>query len=220
MRYADAGVNISTADEAKRRIAAMAGKTFRRGVLAPIGGFGALFQLDRKRWRDPVLVASADGVGHQAEDRLRHGRSFHRRRRYPESLRERHSHAGRRAAFFSRLPGDGKAGHAHRRTGDRRNEPRREAGGLRADRRRNGGDARFLRAGRIRPGGLHRRRRRTKKTARSAPRARRATCCSRFPPAACTPTAIRSRASWSSASRSSSRIPTSPKSATRSAPNF
>ena len=63
MRYADAGVNISVADEAKRRIAAMAGKTFRRGVLAPIGGFGALFQLDRKRWRDPILVSSADGVG-------------------------------------------------------------------------------------------------------------------------------------------------------------
>jgi len=63
MRYADAGVNISVADEAKRRIAAMAGKTFRRGVLAPIGGFGSLFQLDRKRWRDAVLVASCDGVG-------------------------------------------------------------------------------------------------------------------------------------------------------------
>src|SRR5580700_5141725 len=63
MRYADAGVNISVADEAKRRIAALAKKTFQRGVLAPIGGFGALFQLDRKRWRDPVLVASADGVG-------------------------------------------------------------------------------------------------------------------------------------------------------------
>jgi phosphoribosylformylglycinamidine cyclo-ligase len=63
MRYADAGVNIAAADEAKRRIAAMAGKTFRRGVLAPVGGFGALYQLDKKRWRDPVLVASADGVG-------------------------------------------------------------------------------------------------------------------------------------------------------------
>src|SRR5215472_13700099 len=63
MRYAEAGVNISVADEAKRRIAAMAGKTFRRGVLAPIGGFGALFQLDRKRWREPILVSSADGVG-------------------------------------------------------------------------------------------------------------------------------------------------------------
>src|ERR1700677_3995998 len=61
MRYSDAGVNISVADGVKRRIAAMAGKTFRRGVLAPVGGFGALFQLDRKRWRDPILVASADG---------------------------------------------------------------------------------------------------------------------------------------------------------------
>jgi phosphoribosylformylglycinamidine cyclo-ligase len=63
MRYSDAGVDISVAEEAKRRIAAMAGRTFRKGVLAPIGGFGALFQLDRKRWREPVLVASADGVG-------------------------------------------------------------------------------------------------------------------------------------------------------------
>jgi phosphoribosylformylglycinamidine cyclo-ligase len=63
MRYADAGVNITVADEAKRRIAAMAGKTFRRGVLAPIGGFGSLFQLDKKRWRDAVLVSSCDGVG-------------------------------------------------------------------------------------------------------------------------------------------------------------
>ena len=63
MRYSDAGVDIAAADEAKRRIAAMAKKTFHRGVLAPIGGFGALYQLDRKRWRNPVLVASADGVG-------------------------------------------------------------------------------------------------------------------------------------------------------------
>jgi len=63
MRYSDAGVDISVADEAKRRIAAMAGKTFRRGVIAPIGGFGSLFALDRKRWREPVLVGSCDGVG-------------------------------------------------------------------------------------------------------------------------------------------------------------
>jgi phosphoribosylformylglycinamidine cyclo-ligase len=63
MRYADAGVDISVAEEAKRRIRTMAGRTFRRGVLSSIGGFGALFELDRKRWRDPILVASADGVG-------------------------------------------------------------------------------------------------------------------------------------------------------------
>src|SRR6202161_476864 len=63
MRYSDAGVNITVADQAKRRISAMAGKTFRSGVMSPVGGFGSLFRLDRKRWRDPVLVASADGVG-------------------------------------------------------------------------------------------------------------------------------------------------------------
>ena len=63
MRYADAGVDISVAEEAKRRIRTMAGRTFRRGVLSSIGGFGALFELDRKRFRDPILVASADGVG-------------------------------------------------------------------------------------------------------------------------------------------------------------
>jgi phosphoribosylformylglycinamidine cyclo-ligase len=63
MRYADAGVHISVADQAKQRIRHLAGRTFTRGVLGGIGGFGALFQLDRKRWREPVLVSSADGVG-------------------------------------------------------------------------------------------------------------------------------------------------------------
>ncbi|HUJ40308.1 MAG TPA: phosphoribosylformylglycinamidine cyclo-ligase [Candidatus Acidoferrales bacterium] len=63
MRYADAGVDISRADRAKQRIRHLAGRTFTPGVLNDIGAFGALFQLDRKRWKDPVLVASADGVG-------------------------------------------------------------------------------------------------------------------------------------------------------------
>ncbi len=63
MRYVDAGVNLSLADQAKQRIGRLAARTFTRGVLAPIGRFGALYQLDRKRWRDPVLVSSADGVG-------------------------------------------------------------------------------------------------------------------------------------------------------------
>ncbi len=63
MRYADAGVDIPLADQAKQRIRSLAGRTLTRGVLGPIGGFGSLFQLDRRRWREPVLVASADGVG-------------------------------------------------------------------------------------------------------------------------------------------------------------
>jgi len=63
MRYADAGVDISRANMAKQRIRALAAHTFTPAVLAPIGGFGALYRLEKKRWRDPVLVASADGVG-------------------------------------------------------------------------------------------------------------------------------------------------------------
>jgi phosphoribosylformylglycinamidine cyclo-ligase len=63
MRYADAGVDISVADQAKQRIRTLAGRTFNSNVLAPIGGFGSLFRFDQKRWREPVLVSSTDGVG-------------------------------------------------------------------------------------------------------------------------------------------------------------
>ena len=61
--YADAGVDISRADQTKKRIAALAKKTLTRNVLGGIGGFGALYALDTKRWKSPVLVSSADGVG-------------------------------------------------------------------------------------------------------------------------------------------------------------
>src|SRR5271166_3669575 len=63
MKYADAGVNIAVADDAKQRIRHLASKTFSPAVLGGIGGFGALFALDGKRWKEPVLVSSADGVG-------------------------------------------------------------------------------------------------------------------------------------------------------------
>ncbi len=63
MKYADAGVNIAVADDAKQRIRHHASRTFTSDVLGGIGGFGALFALDRKKWKEPVLVSSADGVG-------------------------------------------------------------------------------------------------------------------------------------------------------------
>jgi phosphoribosylformylglycinamidine cyclo-ligase len=63
MRYSEAGVNIALADQAKQRIARLASRTFTRGVQSGIGAFGALFALDLKRWREPLLVSSADGVG-------------------------------------------------------------------------------------------------------------------------------------------------------------
>jgi len=63
MKYADAGVNIAVADDAKQRIRHLASRTFTPAVLGGIGGFGALFALDGRKWKEPVLVSSTDGVG-------------------------------------------------------------------------------------------------------------------------------------------------------------
>jgi phosphoribosylformylglycinamidine cyclo-ligase len=63
MKYADAGVNIAVADDAKQRIRHLASRTFTPAVMGGIGGFGGLFALDPKKWKEPVLVSSADGVG-------------------------------------------------------------------------------------------------------------------------------------------------------------
>src|ERR1700692_3859484 len=62
MDYTEAGVDISLADQAKERIRRLASRTFTRGVIGGLGSFGGLFALDKK-WREPVLVSSADGVG-------------------------------------------------------------------------------------------------------------------------------------------------------------
>ncbi len=61
--YADAGVDLRSGERAKERIKFLAQKTFNRNVLGGIGGFGALFRLDMQRWKNPILVSSADGVG-------------------------------------------------------------------------------------------------------------------------------------------------------------
>src|SRR3954471_15116683 len=61
--YEQAGVNIAQADKAKKRIAALAKKTFSRDVLGGVGGFGALYAFDKRAWKSPVLVSSTDGVG-------------------------------------------------------------------------------------------------------------------------------------------------------------
>jgi phosphoribosylformylglycinamidine cyclo-ligase len=63
MDYREAGVDIPAADAAKARIKTLARGTFNPSVLSEIGSFGAMFRPDLARYREPVLVASTDGVG-------------------------------------------------------------------------------------------------------------------------------------------------------------
>ena len=62
LSYRDAGVDIDAGDALIDAIKPFAKKTMREGVLAGIGGFGALFEVSKK-FREPVLVAGTDGVG-------------------------------------------------------------------------------------------------------------------------------------------------------------
>jgi len=63
MDYKASGVDIDARNEAVRRIRGLARSTFTPAVLSDIGSFGGLFRLEPGRFKDPVLVASADGVG-------------------------------------------------------------------------------------------------------------------------------------------------------------
>lgn len=62
LTYRDAGVDIDAGDALVEALKPIAAKTMRPGVLAGLGGFGALFALSGK-YRDPVLVSGTDGVG-------------------------------------------------------------------------------------------------------------------------------------------------------------
>ncbi|OOG25904.1 phosphoribosylformylglycinamidine cyclo-ligase [Thioalkalivibrio denitrificans] len=63
LRYRDAGVDIDAGNALVERIKPHARRTHRPGVLAGLGGFGALFELPVDRFREPVLVSGTDGVG-------------------------------------------------------------------------------------------------------------------------------------------------------------
>jgi phosphoribosylformylglycinamidine cyclo-ligase len=61
--YKEAGVDIEAADALIERIKPHVKKTRRAGVMTDIGGFGALFDLKKTGYKDPLLVSSTDGVG-------------------------------------------------------------------------------------------------------------------------------------------------------------
>jgi phosphoribosylformylglycinamidine cyclo-ligase len=63
LTYRDAGVDMDEGDRLVELIKPYARPTLRPEVLAGIGGFGGLFALDVKKFREPVLVSGTDGVG-------------------------------------------------------------------------------------------------------------------------------------------------------------
>ncbi len=63
LTYAGAGVDIDAGNALVERIKPLAAATARPGVMAGLGGFGALFDLKAAGYADPILVAATDGVG-------------------------------------------------------------------------------------------------------------------------------------------------------------
>lgn len=63
LNYRDAGVDIDAGNDLIDRIKPLAAATKRPGVMAGLGGFGALFELPLDRYKEPVLVSGTDGVG-------------------------------------------------------------------------------------------------------------------------------------------------------------
>ena len=61
--YKNAGVDINAGDELVDRISPLAKSTNRLGTMGTLGGFGALFDLKKLNYKDPILVSSTDGVG-------------------------------------------------------------------------------------------------------------------------------------------------------------
>ena len=174
-------------------------------MLSEIGSFGGLFRPDLAGLAEPVLVASADGVGTKLAVAQDGRRLLDRGPGSGQSLRQRHPGAGRRAVVLSRLRrrrsprarADGGVGEGCRRRLHRER--------MRPARRRDRGDAGLLPARRLRAGGLHRRHGRSRPRCSTARGCGSATCWSGCRRRACTPTAIPSPGAFSSTSGAEAR---------------
>ncbi|NJO55879.1 MAG: phosphoribosylformylglycinamidine cyclo-ligase [Rhodospirillales bacterium] len=63
LTYKKAGVDIDAGEALVEAIKPLARSTVRPGVVSGLGGFGAIFDLKAAGYRDPMLVATTDGVG-------------------------------------------------------------------------------------------------------------------------------------------------------------
>ncbi len=191
--YKDAGVNIDEAGRAVGRIKKHARSTFGRGVLTDIGTFGAGYRLSG--WKSPVLVSSADGVGTKLKVAFMTGRHDTVGEDLVNHCVNDIAVQGARPLFFLDYFAVGKLD---------AEVAEQVVSGLARGCRANGcaligGETAempgFYCAGRVRPGGLHRRRRGAEPMISGRLASGAATCCSGCPRPACTPTAIRSPAS-------------------------
>ena len=76
LSYRDAGVDIDAGNELVDRIKPAVARTMRPEVLTGLGGFVALFQLDLKRWREPLPLCSSWGCRLAAAHHEVHSRSL------------------------------------------------------------------------------------------------------------------------------------------------
>jgi len=63
LTYKDAGVDITKGNALIEQIKPIAKSTMRPGVLAGLGGFGAMFEIPLEKYKNPVLISGTDGVG-------------------------------------------------------------------------------------------------------------------------------------------------------------
>ena len=62
-QYKKSGVDIELGNKVKSKLPQLLSSTNRKEVLGKVGGFGGLFALDTKKYKNPILVSSVDGVG-------------------------------------------------------------------------------------------------------------------------------------------------------------
>ena len=63
LTYKDSGVDITKGNQLIEKIKPIAKSTLRQGVLAGLGGFGAMFEIPIDRYKNPILISGTDGVG-------------------------------------------------------------------------------------------------------------------------------------------------------------